>query len=253
MGGEDDVGVAGGEVPPLAGVACLEDHRVALGAARQGRRHFDVDQVIVNLDRPHRSGPQPRWRVGPRAECAVGPAVPDRPGGAQHLLGPPVAIGVVKVAAAAEVLAGPGVIGGDYVPVGPATRQQVQAGCSRRARSASSKVTFDVETRPMRSVTAASAASWVMASGRPAMSRSWIRPPTSRRRRPSPRKKASPGGFPRRLSQCPVPALPCRTSGPTRPRTATSRAAVRPMRRRRRGSARTPRARRRTAVPAGAR
>ena len=37
VGGEDDVGVAGGEVAALGGVAGLEDHRVPLGAARQAR------------------------------------------------------------------------------------------------------------------------------------------------------------------------------------------------------------------------
>ena len=61
----------------------------------------------------------------------------------------------------------------------------------RASSKGSLNVVFSVAARPIRSVTAASAASTVSESGRPTTSRSKIRPRCSRRRRPSARKKKS--------------------------------------------------------------
>ena len=175
--GEDDVGVAGGEVAALAGVAGLEDHRVALRAARQGRAEVDVEVVAADgapVDgarrpprrrrrsrrRRRRRASRPRWRAGH----------------VEELLGAPVAVGVVEVAAAAEVLPGPRVVGGHHVPAGAALGEQVETG------QAAGQVGGLVERgvgggdQPDPLGAAASAASWVIASGRPATSRSWTRP-----------------------------------------------------------------------------
>jgi hypothetical protein len=57
--GEDDVGVARGEVASLAGVARLEDHGMALGAARQGRREVDVELRSLVPDLAYGCGCRP--------------------------------------------------------------------------------------------------------------------------------------------------------------------------------------------------
>ena len=124
---EDDVRLAGGEVPALRGVAGLEQHRPVLGAARQPRR--DVHGVVLPF-MPHAADRAGAAQAAPRRgrDGAVVPGVPDPLGGLHERFGVDVAVGVVEVAAAAEVRAGPGVVRGDDVPGGAAAGDQVQRG-----------------------------------------------------------------------------------------------------------------------------
>src|SRR5699024_11318760 len=96
---------AGGEVLPGGGGAGLEEHRAALRRARQ---------VPLGVHRV----------VGAVVRDPLAPPV--LLGDLHERLGMRVAVGVVEVAAAAEVLPGPGVVGGDDVPAGPAAGEQVE-------------------------------------------------------------------------------------------------------------------------------
>src|SRR6478735_4091730 len=84
-------------------------------------------EKITSADRAAKSRPcgeSPAWKI---TGCPCGPRVPDPPGRREHLRGAVVPAGVVQVAAAAEVLAGPGVVGGDDVPGRAPAGQHVQA------------------------------------------------------------------------------------------------------------------------------
>jgi hypothetical protein len=69
----------------------------------------------------------PEFAVDGGRDGVVGPRVPDRAGGADELAGALVSQCVIKEAAAPEVLAGPGVVGGDGVPPRPAPGKEVEA------------------------------------------------------------------------------------------------------------------------------
>ena len=178
---------------PSRRVAGLEDHRVALGAARQGRaRRRRRTAGPLAADRRDGAGRRPRRGVGRAGDGVVGPAVPDRAGHGEELLGARVAVGVVEVAAAAEVLPGPGVVGGHHVPAGAAARTAGRGRPSRRARSAG-LVVGGVRGGDQPDPVGDGGQRGELGDrvGRPAMSRSWTWPSTSRSRSPSPRKKAS--------------------------------------------------------------
>lgn len=130
--GEDDVGVAGREVASLAGVPGLEDDRVALGAAGQGRREVEVELWPTVADLPYGTGCRPGGRARGVGDGSVLPAVPQGAGHGEELLGAPVAVGVVEVAAPPEVRAGQGVVRGHHVPAPTALGQQVQSGEAAR-------------------------------------------------------------------------------------------------------------------------
>src|SRR5690606_8058955 len=103
--GEDDVGRAGGEVLPGGGGPGLEQHGLALCGTGQIAlgAHRVVGAVVGDLL-----------------------AAPELLGDLHERLRVGVAVGVVEVAAAAEVLPGPGVVGGDDVPAGAAPGEQVE-------------------------------------------------------------------------------------------------------------------------------
>ena len=128
MAAEDGVGRRRGELAPAVAVAGLQDHRVALRAARHGEVAADVELLAVVLERPGRTRAHelPGRRVGD--DLVLGPRVPQLPGGADELAGPHVAVGVVEEAAAPEVLAGERVRRRDDVPRRPPARQVVERG-----------------------------------------------------------------------------------------------------------------------------
>jgi hypothetical protein len=126
--GEDHVGVARGEVAALGRVPGLEDHRVTLRAARQRWQQVDVELGAALANPRNRAGTRPGPHLG-RVRCGrVGPTVPGRAGDGEELLGTPVPVRVVEVAAAPEVRAGPGIVGGHDVPPGSPAGEQVEAG-----------------------------------------------------------------------------------------------------------------------------
>ncbi len=110
MPAEDHVGGGGGELAALVGVPGLDHHRVALRRAGQREGALDVELRSLVAD-----------RAGARG-------VPELPGQLHEFGGPGVAVGAVEVTAAAEVLAGEGVRGGDHVPGGAAAGEMVQRG-----------------------------------------------------------------------------------------------------------------------------
>src|SRR5699024_11618568 len=97
--GEDDVRAAGGEVLPSGGGPGLEQHGPALRGA--GQIALGAHRVVGALVRDPL--PAPVLLGHPHEGPGVG-----------------VAVGVVEIAAAAEVLPGPGVVRGDDVPAGAA-------------------------------------------------------------------------------------------------------------------------------------
>jgi hypothetical protein len=69
----------------------------------------------------------PDIAVGGGGDGVVGPRVPDCAGRADELAGAFVSQLVIEETAAAEILPGPGIVGGDGVPPCPAPGQNVQA------------------------------------------------------------------------------------------------------------------------------
>ncbi len=106
---EDGVGGGRGQLAPGVAVARLEDDRVALRAAGRREPAPDVDVAAGVLEL-----------------AAV--RVPHAHRGPDHLARPLVAVGVVEVAAAAEVLAGEGVGRRDHVPPRPPAGEVVERG-----------------------------------------------------------------------------------------------------------------------------
>ena len=186
---EDHLGVLGGEVPPVGGVARLHDHRVPLRAARNVEPPVDVELRAAMAERRDRV-------VGEEAPArAIGhhgvgrPAVPQLLREAHELRGARVAVGVVEEAAAAEVRAVERVRARDDVPAGAPVREVVEG------RELSGELVRLVERGAERAdeadvaVTAASAASTARVFGRPTTSRSWMSPLCSRSRSPSARNR----------------------------------------------------------------
>ena len=114
--GEQGVGVLGAEVAAVFRVAGLQQYWMALRPRGQRGDAADVELRTVMLDGVDsgRIGVDPGGDVGNhRVGC---PAVPEPPCNGDELLGPFVSIGVVEEAAAAEVLPGERVGGGDHIP-----------------------------------------------------------------------------------------------------------------------------------------
>ena len=128
MAGEDRVGARRGELAPLLGVARLDDHRVALRAARGREPPRDVELVGVHLEPAGVAVAQvpPGRRVGEHLVDV--PGVPQRLRGLEELLCAQVALVLRQVAAAAEVLAGELVPAGHDVPRGAAAGEVVERG-----------------------------------------------------------------------------------------------------------------------------
>ncbi|EUA26833.1 xenobiotic compound monooxygenase, DszA family, A subunit domain protein [Mycobacterium intracellulare] len=123
---EQGVGVPGAEVAAVAGVTGLQQHGVALRPGGQRGHAVDAElrtEMVDDVD---------ARRVGVGAGVGVGdhgvgcPAVPELARDADELLGPVVSVGVGEESAAAEVLPGERVGGGDHVPRRTPVGQVVQ-------------------------------------------------------------------------------------------------------------------------------
>ena len=133
---EDRVGAGGGELAALVGVAGLEDHRTALRAAR----HVELAARCRTASAWCRTRPAcasagrspDSWSAtisSPRQESNSSQAA------ARNSLGPRVALVLGQEAAAAEVLAGERVPGGDDVPRRPGRRRGGRGVANWRATS----------------------------------------------------------------------------------------------------------------------
>src|SRR5690606_13595000 len=125
---EDHFGSGGGELPALLRVTRLDDHRMPLRAAGQGEPAADREMRAAVLDRADGARPDERARLLVGDDRVRPPGVPQLTRQADELGRPPVPVGVVEVAAPAEVLAGEGVVGGHHVPRGPALAEVIQRG-----------------------------------------------------------------------------------------------------------------------------
>src|SRR5580692_10304035 len=128
MAGEDRVRRSGGEVAALVGVARLEDHRASLRRAWHVELPGNVEErVPVPEGSRGISGKEPAG-AGVGQDLVAVPGVPQLVRRGQEGSGPLVAVALGQVAAAAEVLPGEGVPGGDHVPRRPPAGEVVEAG-----------------------------------------------------------------------------------------------------------------------------
>ena len=128
VAGEDRIRRRGGEVAALVGVARLEDHRASLRGARHVELPGDVEERVPVAEGPRCRGGQELAGAGVGQDLVAVPGVPQLVRRGQEGPGPLVAVALGQVAAAAEVLPGEGVPGGDHVPRRPPAGEVVEAG-----------------------------------------------------------------------------------------------------------------------------
>ncbi len=123
---EDRVGGGGGEFAPVVGVACLEDHRPALGAARHVEPTADVEVRVGIRERARRGVGQEHAAVLVRHDLVAAPGVEEQVRRLEEALGALVALVFGQESAAAEVLAGEGIPRRDHVPCGTTFGEMVE-------------------------------------------------------------------------------------------------------------------------------
>ena len=106
MAREDAVGVLGGELAAVVGVARLDDDRAPLRGPGQREASLDVDLLAVEGERPGVGSCEEPAARGVGDEVPRRPGVPELRGRLEQLAPAHVAVPVVEVAAAAEVAAG---------------------------------------------------------------------------------------------------------------------------------------------------
>ena len=116
----------GGEVPPIGGVAGLHDDRASLRGARHIEERVDVEEATVEAHRRDTCAVEEDAGLGIRHDRVVLPRCPQPLGDLGELGRPRVPVGVVEVAAAAEVRAVEGVGAGHRVPAGATAGQVVE-------------------------------------------------------------------------------------------------------------------------------
>ncbi|GAA3310975.1 hypothetical protein GCM10020295_79470 [Streptomyces cinereospinus] len=128
LGGEDGLGVLGGELLAVLRRTGLHQQRVALRGARyvQGALHREVLPAMVDL--PHLVGVGVDAALTVEQDGVVLPAVPQLGGDLDELARPLVAQRVLQVLVLPEVAGLVHGAGGDDVPAGPAAADVVQGG-----------------------------------------------------------------------------------------------------------------------------